>query len=258
MADVINRELHPYLVRSSLAERCTLSASGMKNPAKILAHIKVNKASGDPPLGDLIDRWLLDRPTIDAFRKLQQPTVARVARALPTHRNRRVLLLNAGTGSLVAALNYHMTLAPTVLTVVDQHRDALAWLDTGMAVRPRQVELQTVQENLAQFAMGRSRHVFPKQDVVIMPGLFEYIPDRIALSCLSVSRDLLVPKGTVVISALESSDDQILMDRLLNWPTIRRPASRLAKLLERAGFTDIEQEDILPPAILFSATSTGE
>ena len=120
------------------------------------------------------------------------------------------------------------------------------------------MEVQTVQENLAQFAMGRSRHVFPKQDVVIMPGLFEYIPDRIALSCLSVARDLLVPKGTVVISALESSDDQILMDRLLNWPTIRRPASRLAKLLERAGFTDIEQEDILPPAILFSATSTGE
>ena len=55
--------------------------------------------------------------------------------------------MNAGTGSLVAALNYHMTLAPTVLTVVDQHRDALAWLDTGMTIRPRQVEIQKVQEH---------------------------------------------------------------------------------------------------------------
>ena len=43
------------------------------------------------------------------------------------------------------------------------------------------------------------------------------------------------------------------MDRLLNWPTIRRSPTRLVKLMERAGFIDIEPEEILPPAILFSA-----
>ena len=253
MTEILYRELHPYLVRSALAERCTLSPHGMKNPAKILAHIMVDQPSGDPPLGQIIDRWLLDRPTISAFRDLQQPTVESVASALPVHRNRRVLLINAGTGSLVAALNYHLNMAPTVLTVVDQHRDALAWLDMGMTARPRQVELQTVQENLAQFAMGRSRHSFPKQDVIVMSGLMEYLPDRIAFSCLRLAKELLVHKGTVVLSALSPSDDQILMDRLLNWPTIRRTPARMLKLLERAGFIDIKTRALTAPAMLFSA-----
>lgn len=258
IAETLTRELHPYLVRSSLAERCTRMTQGMQNPAEILAHVYVNNAGGDGQLGEIIDRWLLDRPTLKAIRALQRPTVDLVANVLPTHRNRRVLLVNAGTGSLVAALNHHMGSAPTVLTVVDQQRDALACLDMGVTSRPRQVELQKVHENLAQFAMGRSRHSFPKQDVVVMPGLLEYMPDRIALSALDVARDLLVQDGTVIISALQHSDDQNLLDRLLNWPSIRRTPARLSRLLDRAGFSGIQIEEIQPPAILaFAQAPSG-
>jgi len=253
MARLLSRELHPYLVRSALAERCTRMAQGIKGPAEILAHVMVDKAGGDGQLGELIDRWLLDRPTLLAIRGLHQPMVNLVANSLPTHRNRRVLLINAGTGSLVAALNHHMTRAPTTLTVVDQSRDTLAFLDAGLTSRPRQVELQSVQESLAQFAMGRTKHSFPHQDVVIIPGLFEYMPDRIALSTLQVARNILVPNGTVIVSALSPSKDQVILDRLLNWPTIRRRPERLRKIIERADLVQVQEADIESPAMLFAA-----
>ena len=91
-----------------------------------------------------------------------------------------------------------------------------------------------------------------------MPGLLEYMPDRIALSALDVARDLLVQDGTVIISALQHSDDQNLLDRLLNWPSIRRTPARLSRLLDRAGFSGIQIEEIQPPAILaFAQAPSG-
>ena len=247
---LLTRELHPYLVRSALADRCIRRVQGVTGAAEVLAHVLVDTASGDGQLGELMDRWLLDRPTLVALRDGRQATVAAVLRSLPVHRNRRVLLINAGTGSLVAALNAEMGVAPTVLTVVDQSRDALAFLDAGVAVRPKQVELQTIQENLVQLALGRSAHRFPKHDVVVVHGMVEYMPDRIALSLLQVARELLVEDGRLVLSALDHSDDRHLLDRLLGWPSVRRQSDRLQRLIERADLEPTSWEETTPPLLL--------
>lgn len=247
---LLTRELHPYLVRSALADRCIRRVQGVTGAAEVLAHVLVDTASGDGQLGEIMDRWLLDRPTLVALRDGRQATVSAVLRSLPTHRNRRVLLINAGTGSLVAALNAEMGAAPTVLTVVDQSRDALAFLDAGVAVRPKQVELQTVQQNLVQLSLARSAHRFPPHDVIVVHGMLEYMPDRIALSLLQVVRDLLVEDGRLVVSALAHSDDRHLLDRLLGWPTVRRQQDRLERLIERAGLAVVSWEETTEPLLL--------
>ena len=250
---VLNRELHPYLVRSSLAERC-IRRSQVSGTAEILAHVLVDTAGGDGQLGEILDRWLLNRPTLKAIRTFQMPVVDLVRDALPTHRNRRVLLLNAGTGSLVASLFPEIATHPTVLTVVDQSREALAFLDSGVTYRPRAVDLQTVQENLAQFAMGRYRHDFPRQDVVILHGLLEYLPDRIAVSLFTVARKLLSREGIVVASALASSRDGVLLDRLLMWPTIRRSREGFRNIVKASGLVPLQDVDLGAPALLLAAS----
>jgi CRP-like cAMP-binding protein/SAM-dependent methyltransferase len=251
---LLTRELHPYLVRSALADRCIRRTQGVTGSAEVLAHVLVDAASGDGQLGELMDRWLLDRPMLRALREGRQSTVAAVLKSLPEHRNRRVLLINAGTGSLVAALNAEMGLAPTVLTVIDQSRDALAFLDAGVAVRPKQVELQTLQENLVQLSLGRSGHRLPKQDVVVIHGMVEYMPDRIALSLLRTAHDLLVENGKVVVSAMSPSDDRHLLDRLLGWPTVRRQPDRLERIIERAGLQIDSWEPATRPLLLAVTT----
>jgi CRP-like cAMP-binding protein/SAM-dependent methyltransferase len=233
----LGRELHPYLVRSALAERCIRRLQGATGTAEVLAHVLVDTPSGDGQLGELIDRWLLDRPTLAGLRAIRTVLAEQVVAHVPRHRNRRVLQLNAGTGSLSARLHLDLADTPTLLTVVDPSREALAFLDAGLTVKPKKVQLQTLQENFVHIAMGRSRQVPGGQDVVILHGLLEYLPDRLALSLLRVTRTWLSPDGVVLASALAPSDDQVLLDRLLGWPTIRRRPDRLLRLAERAGLS---------------------
>jgi len=252
-ADILCRELHPYLVRSSLAERCIRRPQGVTGTAEILAHVLVNTAGGEGQLGEILDRWLLDRPTLAAIRAFREPTVDLVARSLPQHRNRRALLVNAGTGSLVAGLADQLAHPPTRLTVLDQSRDALAFLDAGLTSRPRGITLETVQESLPQFALSRSRHALQPQDAIIVHGLLEYMPERIAVSLLTACRQLLTPDGHVVCSALSFSEDVALLDRLLTWPTIRRSPDALFNILTAAGLEVVERIDMPEPGMLVSA-----
>ncbi len=249
-ARAITRELNPYLVRSALAERCLRRPQGVVGTAEILAHILVNHESGDGRLGEILDRWLLDRPTFDAFRRVRADVPAAVVSGLPTHRNRRILVVNAGTGSLVARLGELMASIPTVLTVVDQSRDGLALLE-GSLSETRGIELQPVQENLVALATGRARHVFPPQDAVVLHGLLEYLPDRLAISLLRVARDGLAPGGRITATALAPTPDETFVDRLLGWPTLRRTTAGFQRLLAAAG---VEGEVTLHGPALLVAT----
>lgn len=252
--ELLGRELHPYLVRSSLAERCIRRPQGVTGAAEIMAHVFVDTAAGDGRLGELLDRWLLDRPTFVAMRALRKPTLAALDQLLPKHRNRRVLLINAGTGSLAAHMVEGLHQPPTVLTVVDQSREALAFLDPTMLDRRGTVQLQTVQENLGQLAMGRLRHTFPEQDAVVVHGLVEYLPERIAVSLLTVCRGLVRDSGAVLVSGLAPSDDQPLLDRLLEWPTVRRSEEALCNIFRAAGLEVVSRPPVPHPALLLAAT----
>lgn len=243
------RELHPWLVRSALAERCIRRPQGVTGAAEVLAHVLVDTAAGDGRLGELLDRWLLDRPTLSTLRTFRAPTVQLVRELLPTHRNRRVLLVNAGTGSLVAQLMEGLANQPTLLTVLDQSRGALAFLDASV-VEGRDVKLATVQENLARFALGRGRQALPEQDAVVIHGMLEYLPERIAVSLLTVCRGLLRPGGFVVAHALAPSRDHALLDRLLEWPTIRRSEEALVNVFAAAGLQVIRRVPLAAPGLL--------
>ncbi|MCO4746480.1 MAG: cyclic nucleotide-binding domain-containing protein [Proteobacteria bacterium] len=257
-SSVLAGELHPYLVRSSLADRCIRRHQGVAGTADILSHALVGRPSGDGQLGELLDAWLLDLPTVKALRTLRDPTVRTVVSELPGHRNRRVLLLNAGTGSLVAHLASKMGERPTVLTIVDQSRDALAYHDAAVEDLASGVILQTTQERFVAFAVGRTRHSFPRQDVVIIHGLLEYMPDRMVVSLLQSTRHALAPGGVVIVSALSESDDGPLLDRVLSWPTIRRTPDALGRLLLAAGFEIEPTEEIERPAVLLLGRRPAE
>lgn len=252
-AHLIKRELHPYLIRASLAERCVRRTQGVAGVTEVLAHVLVNTASGDGQLGEVLDRWLLDRPTFQALRSLRELIVPLVARALPAHRNRRVALLNAGTGSLVANLNPTLADAPTVLSVVDQSRDALAFLDAGGSDRPASVILETIQANLVEVALGRTRKQIPPQDCIIVHGLIEYLPDRLALGLLTQCRLRMNRDASLIVSALAPSPDRALLDRLLDWPTVRRTPDRLERLIERAGLAGAPAPSATAPLLLYTA-----
>lgn len=253
ITETLQRELHPYLVRSTLADRAIRRPQGIVGTAETLSHVLVDRPSGEGRLGELLDRWLLDRPTLQAVRELRRAIPKIVSKRLTTRRNRRVLLLNAGTGSVVAGLTAYLAEAPTVLTVVDTSRESLAFLDTDVAPVDPNVQVVALQENLAEFAVGRVRRPYPPQDIVVIHGLVEYLPDRLVVSLLRVCGRLLNRQGAVVCASLADSADRNLLDRLLRWPTIRRSTEALVRVHEDADFRPTSVAELPAPAVLLTA-----
>lgn len=249
-ARILARELHPYLVRSALAERSIRRTQGVAGVTEVLAHVLVNHPSGDGIVGEILDEWLLARPSFEAMRAFRDRVGPIVARALPSHRNRRLTVLNAGTGSLIASLCQSLSSAPTVLSVVDQSREALAVIEAGRSLRAQQVELAPVQTNLVELALGRIQQQIPSQDVIVAHGLVEYMPDRIALGLLSQIRMRLERDGSLILASLLPSADRHLLDRLLGWPTVRRRPERLLRIMERAGYAHELVPDCPSPLLL--------
>ncbi len=249
----ISRELHPYLVRSTLADRCIRRPRGVVATAETLSHVLVGRPSGEGRFGETLDGWFLETPTLTALRKMTRLLPGEAATRLPTNRNRRVLLLNAGTGSVIAHLAQTLDYAPTTITVVDPSRTALAFLDTDVVPIDSNVDVVAVQENLAEFAVGRLRHSYTTYDLIILHGLLEYLPDRIAVSLLTTCASLLNRRGFVLSASLSESPDQHLLDRLLRWPTIRRSPEALGRLHQAARFRPTGVADTTAPAVLLTA-----
>jgi len=251
MAKVLIRELHPWLVRSELVERCIQRADGSTSSSGVLAHIQVNSAAGDGQLGEILDRWLLDRPMMVAHNR-ENNTILEMVEGLAAERqNIRVILVNAGTGSLIVGLVGVLSELGANLEVMDQSRAALAAVDH--ARHPPQVSVETVQESLAQVAMGRVRHQIRPADLIIAHGIYEYLPERLAISLTSTLAGWLNPEGLLIATAMGPSEDQHLLDRLLRWPTIRRSAPALRDILARDGLKIVQEAEAEAPLLVMAA-----
>lgn len=255
-ANLIKEELHPYLVRSNFADRCIRRHQKASATSEIIAWAMNAKAVGEGEMGILLDEWLLSQPTIRGMRSLHVATLDAAVTKVPVHRNRRVLLLNAGSGSMVTKLATRLGEHPTVLTVVDQTREAFTYHD-GSIDDATKVIIQIVQERFVAFAEGRMRHSFPRQDAIIVQGLAEYMPDRMVVALLQAVYKLLAPGGCMILSAFEHSSDATFLDRVLNWPILRRSPDSLVRLLIAAGFEVDERvtyQGLEAPALLLVGT----
>jgi 2-polyprenyl-3-methyl-5-hydroxy-6-metoxy-1,4-benzoquinol methylase len=156
-----------------------------------------------------------------------------------------------GSGALTTRLRGGLDARATVITAVDQSRDALSVLDDAPATRG--VGLVQQRASLAEVALGRARLQLDPQDVIVIDGALEYLPSRVALSLLRTCATSLRPEGSLVLSALEPSDDAGVVDLLLGWPTIRRAATAMEALVASAGLVTSIRPDPVGPGLVVTA-----
>lgn len=229
-------ELHPYLVRSRLAELAITGDRGRTADPALLAHIETNEPHGADALGAALDATLQACPTPTALRDRIRATVHALEDALPP-RAARVMVVNVGAGTTIARLVPLMANTGGEITVVDNDREALAFLNSASAA-PLKVDLRLVPEDLARFALGQSTTRLGRHDVLLVDGLVEYLPDRVLAILARTLRTHAVGGTTVVLNLLGESPDQFVFDHLLGWPTVRRSPDDVAQLLTAVGWTD--------------------
>jgi hypothetical protein len=231
----LGQEIRPFLVRSTLVDRALHSPSGHTGDTHVLAHILLQEASGDGVLGELFDRVLLRLPTCEALCHRAE-TVAHWARgALPLDRGGRVVVVQVGCGSIIARLIPTLGRAGGQITCLDESREALAFLDAGLPSRPRNTRLNMLHTDLADLASAPSLPVEADQDLVLLNGLVEYLPDALVVGVLRATAQVLGTEGRLLISTLAPSWDSPILDHLLGWPTVRRSMAQLSDLVGLAG-----------------------
>ena len=239
---LLSQELHPYLTRSRLAEQALSPRDGRSaSRAPMLAHLALGNPRGSDPLGRMLDELLLNLPTAVAYRDRAEAISRLAARSLPDAAPGalRALVIGAGTGALVAALGRPIMELGGELTCVDNDREALAYLESGTAVRSSRLSLRLIHADLPAFVQGRAEVYLTPQSLVVVDDLLEYLPDRVMASLARVALELLQPGAPVLLGSLGPAEDDFIFEHLLRWPMVRREPAPVAELLESVGFRDV-------------------
>lgn len=227
-------ELNPYLVRSRLAELAIASERGRTGDPALLAHVETNEPAGADALGKALDATLQRSGTATGLRDRIRATVDAIEDALPP-RAARLLVVNVGAGTTIARVIPLMANTGGEITVVDNDREALAFLNSASSA-PLKVNLRLVPEDLANFALGQSKVRIGRHDVLLIDGLVEYLPDRVLAILAKTLRGYAAGGTTVVMNLLAESPDQFVFDHLLGWRTVRRSPELVAQLLSAVGW----------------------
>ena len=249
----VARELHPYLVRSKLGSLAVDRASGHSGDPATIAHVLGNKPEGDGSIGEFIDEWLLGLPTSMALRERRSLGTQSVVESLPADAAVRLLLLNAGGSPLLRDLEPYLGRMRGEIICVDSSREALAAIDAAMTNRPRDLRLKLVQEDLGAVCLGQARSRFPPQDIVVIDGLMDYVPERLGVSLLSWCSGQIAPAGRLVATSLADTPDDPVYRHLLNWPLVRRTRLGLTGLLRGASFVDVRVWSALSAGLVATA-----
>ena len=241
---IIAREIQPYLLQSTTAGICLSRPDGHAGGPRIVSHLLKNRATGDGPLGQAIDSWLLNLPLARAIRAREKTLGAAIQhplRALPPPVH--AILINVGGGRLANKVHDILRDREGTLMVVEPGRETIRRLASELSDEQHsdksKLWLQYVQDNLVELAQGRSLRHFKNQDFIIVDSLLEYLPARVATRCLQNLGSLLKPGGQLFATALGASPDAPFWEHLLDWTTIRRAPGLMKAIVTAAGYRSI-------------------
>jgi extracellular factor (EF) 3-hydroxypalmitic acid methyl ester biosynthesis protein len=233
----VERQLHPYTIRSHLGELALDRGSGSIELRPLLDHISANRPAGDGPLGEILDLWFLGLPSCRGIRERTAAAANAVMDALPHVPPMRLLVVNGTTSFCATLLGQLRGRMAGEITCVDSDPDTLAAISN--LPRSKDLRLRLVKEDLVAFCLDRSQMQLPEQQIVVIDGLLEYLPDRVAASALHRARQLVGPGGTLVTTSLLPSPDDVVFRYPLRWPIVRRTRPATERLFEGAGFHDM-------------------
>jgi CRP-like cAMP-binding protein/2-polyprenyl-3-methyl-5-hydroxy-6-metoxy-1,4-benzoquinol methylase len=233
----LRNELRQWLTRSHLGMLAIDRRGEVGAYLSFMAHLLLNKPKGTDDIGERIDQAMLGLPTAIGFRERMVGAVDAALRAAPADRPVKLTIIQVSCGAMMARLLPQLVNQGATITCVDGDPEALAFVDSGLHARPAGVQLRLINHNLAGLSEGGAGPSLEPQDVVVINGLLDHLPERMVGSLLSWCGEQLREDGVVIMTAMAPTSDARTMEHLLNCPLVRRTSSELLALVQAAGFT---------------------
>jgi 2-polyprenyl-3-methyl-5-hydroxy-6-metoxy-1,4-benzoquinol methylase/CRP-like cAMP-binding protein len=234
---VLRNELRQWLTRSHLGMLAIDRGDDTGSRLGFMAHILLDKPEGTDAIGERLDQAMLALPTPIGLRERMHGAVEATLRSVPIDRPAKLTIVQVSCGALMARLLPRLVNQGATITCVDGDAEALAFVDSGLQARPAGVQLRLVNKDLVGVSEGDVDSPLEPQDVVIINGLLDHLPEKLVGSLMTWCGAQLRDDGVLIMTAMGPTSDARTMEHLLNCPMVRRTADELLVLVNAAGFT---------------------
>jgi CRP-like cAMP-binding protein len=203
-----------------------------------MAAAQATRADGRSRAGSALDRVLLDLPTFRGLRWRRDGGLDAVAESLPADREARVLAVHPEPSRFLGRLRATLATRGASLVRVE-------------AAPPREppTSVSGVAEHVAIRDLTDPGPLEPDQDVAVIDGLCDLLPDRLLVPALGRALDAVRPGGRLVLTAARASEDAPFVDHVLGWPILRRSPPEVSALLHAAGGRVVDLREPADPDV---------
>ncbi len=236
------RETFRWIMLSETMAHCYMKPRGFSDDIATNTMIYANRPAGDTQLGESIDRWFLGRPFCSARRE-SRGLMANMMEGLVQNKN-RPSILGLATGSSQEVIDFlQKTKTSPVITLVDVDQDALASVAEAKSRQEIAHSIDFVEQNVLGLMAGRGRMTLELQDLIIVPGLMDYLQDSECIALLEWLHGMLDVGGAVILSITAPNHvDSPLLFHLLEWLMHERTPEEFMALVSRTPFESSSPE----------------
>lgn len=239
ITDALHAGLLPFIQRSATGQRCLTKPRGYVGDYRTIAMIYGNSASGEPPLGPILDASLLNQVAMKAIRNRRGLTAAELTKLFRgSAKEFHVTSLGSGPASeIFDVFETADTKGRLLVNCVDVDREALAHVATRAQDHGLAAQVRTYQANLIHFATGRQELDLAPQDAIYSLYFADSLSDELAVTLINWMHDKLRPGGRVLMGAFDPRNPtRGLMDHVLDWRVVHRDEADLNRIFQASKF----------------------
>ncbi len=239
ITDALHAGLLPYIQRSAVGQRCLTKPRGYVGDYRTIAMIYGNSASGEAPLGPILDAALLNQAAMKAIRNQRAQAAAELTKLFEgSAKEFHVTSLGSGPASEIFDVYDKATAKGRLLVnCVDVDREALAHVATRAQDQGLAGQIRTYQANLIHLATGQQALDLAPQDVIYSLFFADSLSDEMTTTLINWMHDKLRPGGRVLLGAFDPSNPtRGLMDHVLDWHVVHRSEADLNRVFQASRF----------------------
>ncbi|HEX4939457.1 MAG TPA: class I SAM-dependent methyltransferase [Candidatus Kapabacteria bacterium] len=200
------------------------------------------------PVGQLLDRWLMDSQLAGGVRERKDMLAAFIERKASAHHQitgqpLKVLSLASGSARELREQT-PAVLAKLDVLLIDQDPRSLDY-----AAQHLPPTVQTWKTNALRLKPADMKHPF---DLVYSFGFFDYLKDEVIVHCLNLCRDVLAPGGSIIFPLkMNSKYRHWFYDVFLDWRFVKRELEDGMRLAAQAGLDVVELLETANESVVF-------
>lgn len=211
-------------------------------PLLLIAHI-LQETTEDAAIwdvGQLMSEWLdsifQSMQTIQAF-KSRINLLSEVSSKQLSERP-KITIINDAAGVILAKIYPKVAEVGGGIYAVSHDATSLYYMDLGMDIRSGRVKMRFHRiSSILTLILGDADILPPNvalksQDRIIVDGLADYLPDRYFVRLVEKCLPYLTENGSIYVSALLPTSDQVLFSSFFQWHVIRRTEKELQAIFD--------------------------